>query len=206
MSQKTEKPFNLLYKVDAQLTFVDKLYEIVVGPARMVVVIVMVIILIVFGFRFTLDSQLNDEVKAGTQNANRINLEVAPAEKKFLETKQKIDMVEKYMILYRDNQGTLPEGSTESLYRSALVMEEIVRARDTFGDNILISNYSFSTNKGTRIKLSGGARSFADIDSFLTSIRTINSVLEATSPSQSSSRGEAPKFSIDIILKDQQDE
>lgn len=207
MDKKKRRPFNLLYKVDAQLTLIDKVYEIVVGPVRLVVVLVMAVVLIVFGFRFTLDAKLNDLIKESKTNLALIQKEVIPNEKKIRNIKVTIDMIQNYSLLYKDMipvEATQASLNQNGLYRMSDIMTRIKQIENQFANRIVVSNYFFTVDNGTKLKLTGGASSFADIDSFVLALRGLDIVQEVSTPSQGSTKGDAPRYTIDIIFKDQQ--
>jgi len=198
MAESQKKPFNLLYKIDAQLTFVDKLYEIVVGPARIVVVGVMIVIIGAFLYRFPLDSALNDQVKESRSNGVILNRVLNNQEKLFRDTIKRTIEVKTYQAMYKDSTNP----TVGSSYKLSYALEELENVKATFADDIVVSDYSLSTdNTATVVKVNGGATTFAKIDEFLRAIRALEFVADASSTSQTAQRGQIPKFSIDIKLK-----
>lgn len=198
MIRSSEKPFNLLYKSDAQLTFIDKLYEIVVGPVRLVVVGVMLLIIGAFVYRFPLDSALNDQVKESQKNGSTLNRVLNNQEKLFRDTIKRTSEVRTYQQMFKDSGFS----NVNSTYKLSYVLDELEKIKLKFAGDIIISDYNLITdNNGTFVTINGGATTFAKVDEFLRALRLLDMVKDASTASQTSERGQIPKFSINIKLK-----
>lgn len=198
MAQPQKKPFNLLYKIEAQMSFVDKLYEFVVGPARIVVVGVMLVIIIAFIVRFPLDATLNDKVKESKRNETNLRNALNKQEAIFRATFRRIDAVKKYETTYKNPS----DPSSGNSYELSFIMSKVLDAKEPFGQDILISDYGLTTDTDqTIVKVNGGATTFEKLDEFVKALRAIDIVSDASSTSQSGQRGQIPRFSIDIKIK-----
>ncbi len=202
MEDKKVKPFNLLYKSDVQLTFIDKLYDIVLGPVRLVVILVMAVILVVFAFRFSLDARLNDLVKESQILSSRWQKAVAPNLSQYTETQDTINSLRNYIELYgTDNSTASTNSSKKKLLKVGSVLAQIKRIENDFINKITILNYSIFIDREQRVRLSGKAGTFADIDNFVNALRSIEYVNDVSIPSQTTEKGSEPKFTIEVLLK-----
>lgn len=201
MEDKKAKPFNLLYKSDVQLTFIDKLYDIVLGPVRLVVILVMAVILGVFAFRFSLDARLNDLIKESRILSSRWQKTVAPNLSQYTETQKMVNSLRNYIELYKTDNSSTVNPNKNKLFKVGSVLAEIKRVENDFTNKITIANYSILIDKEPRVRLSGGASTFTDIDNFVNVLRNIEYVSDVTIPSQTAEKGGAPRFSIEVLLK-----
>ncbi len=196
--------FNLLYKVDAQKTFVDKLYDFVIGPGRLIVVGVMLVIIAVFSYRFFLDSTLRDERKKMDSLKRQVENFVIPNEKKLQGSLTRTENYAKYSLMYRDGGSTEDPTSVEGkLHYLSTNYDQIMSLKNAkFVDSITVSEYSVSySNDRTTVKITGATSTFIIVDQFVTELKKLDTVEDAASTTIGASKQDKPRYQIDIKLK-----
>jgi Tfp pilus assembly protein PilN len=199
MAQKVKKPFNLLYKIEAQKSFVDRLYEFVIGPARLIVVFVMFLILATFAYRLVLDTNKSDQKKQAEINLRKLQNTLDGQESEFRELAERTLAAKKYTKVYKDVSATEATG----YYPMAATLDRLMTVSAKYPSDIIITDYNFTNLESpTKIKVSGQATTFSKVDDFVKDLRLVDIVADASSVNQTSQRGQNPKFVVDIILKD----
>lgn len=206
-----DKTFNLLSKVNVQKTFVDKLYDFLVGPARLIIVGVMVVIIGVFSFRFVLDSQLRDLRKETEIYQRQVKNIVEPNEAEYRQVLKSTLLYANYLEMYRKSDGT---GGTQTINSTAIgqegkvyfhsaILKEIYDIRDTkYATTIFITDINFDNEPdNSSIRVNGTSQRFISVDEYVTDIKKLGYVKDADATNIGSSKDETPKFQIDILLK-----
>ncbi|BDQ04559.1 MAG: hypothetical protein KatS3mg084_0077 [Candidatus Dojkabacteria bacterium] len=206
MDEKKIKPFNLLYKSDVQLTFIDKLYDIVLGPVRLVVLLVMSVILGVFAWRFSLDARLNDLIKDSRILSNRWQTTVAPNLTTYMETQNIVSSLRNYIELYRSEEVAITQDVSKNvdsnkLVKSGSILTEIKQVENNFANRVTVANYTIIIDSEPKVRLTGGASTFTDIDNFVTDLKNMEFVRDVIIPSQTADKGDIPRFTIEILLR-----
>lgn len=204
MAEKQHKtPFNLLYKVEAQKTTIDRLYEFAVGAGRVIVIFVMLTIIGAFAYRFPLDAKLNDEIKLSDINVNNANLYLdgQNREKEFNAVIERVKAAKAYTEIYKDENATDSENEGKQI-KFGTVLEKLLAIDSQFGENIIITDYGFTSDSNTnQLKITGAATTFPKAEEYRESVRGLTEVKEANITSLGSSREGLPRFSIDVLLK-----
>lgn len=192
--KKKNDPFNLLYKVEIQKTFIDKLYDFTVGPGRAIVIFVMLIIIVVFAFRFPIDAKLNDLIKES--KGIMTTLGNIRDEAEFTDDIQRIKALKTYTTLYKSDVNSI-----EGQYPSSTVTTDVVRVSQQFGNKIVILNYNFLTsNSSTTMQISGASEAPEVPAVFAAELRKLSYVSDLNT-STSSEKGSYTTFSITLKLK-----
>ena len=188
-----KRPFNLLYKLDSQASLLDKIHK-VLFPARVAMSIFMLIVLVVFLFRFTLDMRLNRLIKESNFQLEAIQNEVDPYIDLYFDNEKLINLFRKYSDSHN------PE-SESFFYSQSKVLSELETLTSS-SKNISVVAYSLSNvDNSMVVSINGESKSFLDIDALVTSIKSLEFVEDALIVSQSSVKGENPKFLISVRLK-----
>lgn len=202
---ENETSFNLLYKVEAQKTFVDKLYDFLVGPARLIIVSVMIVIIGVFGYRFFLDTTLRNEKKTNELYKNQIESIVVPNESR---ERAYLSMTSSYKIyqdMFKSSSDIGAQNLPEEKGRLHIISEAIDVIYKTknskFADTVAISELSISNDPSeTVIKLNGSASTFLKVEEFVAEIKSATIVSDASSINLGATRNQNPQYQIDIKL------
>jgi hypothetical protein len=194
------RSFNLLYKVEAQKTFIDKLYDFLVGPTRLILSIVMILIIGVFAYRFFLDAQLRDAKKLNDEYVQDLNLFVIPNEQTYRDIMLRTEIYSKYIERYNTDTQNPVSGKLHSTGDLYLQINNIKAAK--YPTSITIAQFNYSTNSNTPvIQISGAASTFITVDQFANDIKSLPEVLDASSTNLGSTREDLPRYQIDIKLK-----
>lgn len=194
--------FNLLYKTEAQKTSVDKLYDFLIGPARMIIIGVLLVIISVFGYRFILDSTLRDERKKAAQYESQINRFVKDNENEFREIILRTEGYATYINMYREFEDE-DDVDSGKLYKASNIINDIYNIKNqNYNNTITIQSYNFNRDEeATTLSINGNASTFLIVDQFVSSLRSLSSIEEASSTNLGGSRDENPKYLINIKLK-----
>lgn len=187
--------FNLLYKLNSQLTALDKITRFLV-PLRFFMLFFMLLVLIVFGFRFFGDLELSRLIKESERYLKIIETEIEPYEPFLFAYDEQIKLLKKYV------QSNNKQDSNLYFFNKSEVLQALFEVEKN-NPNVTIKNYSISFQENrTIVLISGEADSFKDIDKFVLDLRNLEFVLNAFTPSQFLVKDKKPEFTVNLILKD----
>jgi hypothetical protein len=163
--KKKQKPFNLLYKFDPQKTGIDKVYDWVMGPGRIVVLMVMLVVILSFVYRFPLDRKLNDQINTSNEYIRQLDA-FKSQEPEFKKIIDEVESAKKFINIYPENLDINSKDSGQVIY--AATMKKILEVDELFKDDIILINYSYIADpvKGANIKLIGAAKTPAKAEDF----------------------------------------
>ncbi|MFW5719483.1 MAG: hypothetical protein ACOCXT_00450 [Candidatus Dojkabacteria bacterium] len=202
---KTEKPFNLLYKFEPQKSGIDKLYDFVMMQGRMIVVFVMLIIIVAFVFRFPLDRQLNNEIKRAEKNVQRLEYYEGEIENGFRDTLARTESARKYLDTYPREEEAPVVGLAEDektgqieVYR---ILEKALEIKEEFDEDIVLYEYSYESDPAlegqSMLTISGLASTNQIAEKFRDTIREEKKLVRAiTMSSRSADEG----FAINLVI------
>lgn len=187
--------FNLLYKLDSQLTILDKITRFLV-PLRFFMSFFMLLVLVIFGFRFFWDLELSRLIKESERYLKIIEAEVEPYESFLFTYDEQIKLLKKYV------ESNNMQNNNLFFFNKSQILEALFEVERN-NPNIIIKSYniSFQENR-TIVIISGEADSFKDIDKFVLDLRNLEFVLNAFTPSQFVVKDKKPEFTVNLILKD----
>lgn len=187
--------FNLLYKLDSQLTILDKITRFLV-PLRFLMLLFMLLVLVVFGFRFFWDLELSRLIKESERYLKIIEAEVEPYENFLIAYDEQIKLLKKYV------ESNNMQNNKLFFFNKSEILEALLEVEKN-NPNVIIKGYniSFQENR-TTILISGEADSFKDIDKFVLDLKNLEFVLNAFTPSQFLVKDKKPEFTVNLILKD----
>lgn len=192
-----KRAFNLLYKLNLQLSFADKLYKFIL-PLRVVMILFMGIVLLLFGARFFFDRELNQLIKQSEKQVAVIEEEIPAYERKISKIVNKVDLVSQYKAIYDDKNAA----KGNFIYSRAEVLEKIMQLESSH-PNILVNSYSISHDEeSTVVSISGEFKTFADVDNFLLALKGLDISRSVYVTSQSAAVNEKPRFVLTVVLKD----
>jgi hypothetical protein len=202
--EKKQKPFNLLYKFDAQKTGIDKLYDFVTVEGRYIVVSVMFVIILAFIYRFPLDKKLNDEINRSAENIAQLEyFSKSGMERQFRDIEERTESAKKYMAIYPEELTSATEN--ESQIKIADLIKRIREIHEnTFKNDLIIVDYSYSSapdQVGT-LKITGSSTTFSKAEEFRQQIRLEKTLVnDVLINNLGSTKDGVPKFGLDIKVK-----
>ena len=202
---ETTQGFNLLYKVEAQKTFVDKLYDFLIGPARLIIVGVLIVIIGVFGYRFFLDTTLRTEKKKTDEFQRQIDAIVVPNEAEVRSRLARIDSYSIYQGMFRTppTAGALNDPQDKGkLHYLAEAIKLVYSIKDSkYSSTVSIAQLSVINDPAdTTIKIVGTSSTFAVVEQYVTDLKSASIIQSASSINIGASRNQLPQYQIDIKL------
>lgn len=203
-TNKNTKPFNLLYKIDAQKTGIDKLYDFVTIQGRYIVVCVMFFIILAFLYRFPLDKKLNDEINRANDAIAELDYYSSNENERVYRTvMSRIESVEKFMEIYPSviNAGTELNGQikfADLIKRIREIHEE------EFKNDIIIAEYSYQSSPQSEgsLRITGSSTTFAKAEEFRQKLRNEKLyIYDVFINNLGSTKDGVPKFGLEIKLK-----
>lgn len=200
---KNQKPFNLLYKFEAQKTGIDKLYDFVTVQGRYIVVSVMFLIILAFVYRFPLDKKLNDEINRSKINLSELDYYSGKYENSYREVISRTASAKNFIDIYPEELD--PTNVVPGQIKLSDILKRIREIREkSFNDDIIIIDYSYSAAPDTdgSIKLTGSSSTFTKAEEFRQALRLEkNIVSDVFINNLGSTKDGAPKFGLDIKTK-----
>lgn len=205
---RKKRPFNLLYRSDLQKEQIDKMYEFVVGPGRIIVVLVMFSIVIAFIFRFPLDKQLNDVIDESQRYVDNLELIGDEKEDQFRVVEEKTEDTKKFVNIYKD-QGITEFGEDAgpdmpAQYKVYDIYNEVDGVLESFYDDIVVAQVEIYLDpiSGGRIEFSGYTEKFELTDELKDQLLALDTYIDdVLSKSIAATQETQPQFSLEIRLK-----
>jgi hypothetical protein len=201
-NKKNSKPFNLLYKFDAQKTGIDKLYDFVTVEGRYIVVCVMFVIVLAFIYRFPLDKKLNDEINRATENITELDFYAGAYEKNYRDIIDRTQAAKNFVELYPETFDITTQ--TSGQIRFADLLKKVNEIVSIYNNDVILVDYSYSGSPSGEsiLKVTGSCTTFAKADEFREKIKAEKMMVSEVIINQlSATKDGTPKFSLDIKIK-----
>lgn len=204
MSQsKTQKPFNMLLRFEAQKTTIDKVYDFVIFQGRIIVIFVMLLIIVAFAIRFPLDYQLNDEKNKGLQNVRSAQSLLEGNEKKAREEILRVEVAKKYQAIY-DKELNIASAKPGQI-RIEQLISIINKYVSVESNGVTITGYSYQGDPlgGSMLNIEGGVIDVSKTEILRTVILSEKElVTDVGLPALNRTQGNNPKFSMEVKIRE----